>query len=175
MELENLLGDELLDWLQGDSAGTEIDAILTAAIDDYENVRGELHNLQSVPEPNRDGSAPQTSSSLSASSNSRPFAPVKTDTEIELARAKGVPKKTQEDTKYCVNLWDAWTRYRLETTGATIKPLSKLSRKELQHWLTRFVLEVRKKDGSQFSPNSLHHICCGLMRYLRWNGHAAFH
>ena len=98
MELEDLLGDELLDWLQGDSAGTEIDAILTAAIDDYENARGELHSLQFVPEPNRDGSAPQTSSSLSASSNSRPFAPVKTDAEIELARAKGVPKKTQEDT-----------------------------------------------------------------------------
>ena len=117
MELENLLGDELLDWLQGDSDGTEIDAILTAAIDDYENARGELHSLQSVPELNRDGSAPQTSSSLSASNNSRPFARVKTDTEIELARATGVPKKTQEDTKYCVNLWDAWTRYRLETTG----------------------------------------------------------
>ena len=72
--------------------------------------------------------------------------------------------------KYCVNLWDAWTRYRLETTGATIKPLSELNHKELQHWLTRFVLEVRKKDGSQFPPNSLHHICCGLMRYLRLNG-----
>jgi len=36
--------------------------------------------------------------------------------------------------------------------------------------LTRFTLEVRKKDGGEFPPSSLHHICCGLMRYLRLNG-----
>lgn len=30
---------------------------------------------------------------------------------------------------------------------------------------------MRKKDGSEFPPNTLHHIVCGIMRYLRWNGH----
>lgn len=29
---------------------------------------------------------------------------------------------------------------------------------------------MRKKDGTEFPPNSLHHIVCGLMRYLRANG-----
>jgi len=95
---------------------------------------------------------------------------VKTDAEIQLARVQGIPKKTQEDTKYCVGLWDAWRRYRLETTADTIKPIAELNRTELQHWLTRFTLEVRKKDGGEFPPSSLHHICCGLMRYLRLNG-----
>ena len=28
--------------------------------------------------------------------------------------------------------------------------------------------QVRKKDGSEFPPNSLHHIICGIMRHLRW-------
>ena len=28
-----------------------------------------------------------------------------------------------------------------------------------------------KKDGAEFFPNSLHHIVCGLMRHLHWNGH----
>ena len=113
MEWEDLLGDELLEWVQGGSAGTEIDAILTAAIDDYEKVHGGLSSLQSVPEPNHSGSALQVSSSLSASSNSSPFTLVKTDAKIELARVKGIPKKTQENMKYRVNLWDSWTRYRL--------------------------------------------------------------
>ena len=36
--------------------------------------------------------------------------------------------------------------------------------------MSRFILELRKKDGSEFPPNSLHHICCGLMRYLRGSG-----
>ena len=39
--------------MQGDDAGTEIDAILTAAIDQYENTHGELQCLHSVPGPNR--------------------------------------------------------------------------------------------------------------------------
>ena len=30
-------------------------------------------------------------------------------------------------------------------------------------------MEVRKKTG-EFPPNSLHHICCGIMRLLRTNG-----
>ena len=174
MELEDLLSDELLNWMQGDDAGAEIDGVLTAAIDQYKT-HIETQSLHSVPGANRDGSSPQTSTSPKTSSSliaasSRPFAPVKTDAEIELARTQGIPKKMQDDTRYCVNLWDAWTRYRLETTGHTIKPLSELNHTELQHWLTRFVLEVRKKDGSEFPPRSLHHICCGLMRYLRWNG-----
>ncbi len=30
---------------------------------------------------------------------------------------------------------------------------------------------MRKKDGAEFPPNTLHHIVCGQMRHLRWNGH----
>ena len=86
------------------------------------------------------------------------------------ARTKGVPLKTQKDTKYCVGVWESWREYRNSTTGAAITPLTELNHSELDHWLTRFILEVRKKDGSEFPPNSLHHICCGLMRYLRWSG-----
>ena len=36
--------------------------------------------------------------------------------------------------------------------------------------MSRFVLEVRKKDGSEYRPNTLHHICCGILRHLRESG-----
>ena len=38
---------------------------------------------------------------------------------------------------------------------------------ELAHGLECFVLEIRKKDGAEYSPNSLHHIVCGIMRHVR--------
>ena len=172
MDTAAFLHDDIVQWLL--SPEDDVDVILTAAIEEYERVNvPRLHSAAPAPELNTyaDDSSPRTSSALcSAASTSRPFAPVKTDAEIQLARAQGIPKKTQEDTKYCVSLWDAWRRYRLETTGDAIKPITELNRTELQHWLTCFTLEVRKKDGGEFPPSSLHHICCGLMRYLRLNG-----
>ncbi len=49
-----------------------------------------------------------------------------------------------------------------------------MTRPELQHWLTRFILEVRKKDATVYPPNTLHHIWCGLMRHMRWTGKPYF-
>ena len=39
--------------------------------------------------------------------------------------------------------------HRNSTTGENIAPLVQLSTPELQHWLTRFILEVRK-NGDEF-------------------------
>ena len=33
-----------------------------------------------------------------------------------------------------------------------------------------FILEVRKQDGSEYPLNTLHHLICGIMRYLRQKG-----
>ena len=41
---------------------------------------------------------------------------------------------------------------------------------KLQQCLTSFVLEVCKKNGEEYCPNTLHHLCCGIMRFLRSNG-----
>ena len=109
-------------------------------------------------------SHPTTSSSLQCY-----FAPAKTD--IEEARRSGIPKKTLENTRYCLNLWKEWITYRHQTTSDTIMTeIENMTNHQLEHWLTWFVLEVRKKDGCVYPPASLHHICAGLMRYFRWNG-----
>lgn len=39
----------------------------------------------------------------------------------------------------------------------------------IQYWMSRFVPEVRKKDGSEYPPNTLHHIS-GIPRHLRESG-----
>jgi len=163
MESEDLFSDEILDWLQDydDEISADIELLLARASDVYESSIDSAPQLGSSP-PER--CAPSTSSSLSTSR----FAPPKTDAEVASERRKGVPKKTLEDTKYCLNLWEEWRKYRQQTTGDAIAPLSEMTQEEVQHWLTRFILEVRKKDGSVYPPNTLYHICCGLTRHLKW-------
>ena len=84
--------------------------------------------------------------SSSTSINGSRFAPPKTEAEIIIARKTGIPKRTQQDTKYCTKVWDKWRQHRQQTTGVQIKSLD-LPPTELAHWLTRFVLEARKKTG----------------------------
>ena len=165
MESEDLFSDEILDWLQDydDEISADIELLLARASDVYES------SIDSAPQPGSsppECCVPSTSSSLSTSQ----FASPKTDAEVASKRKKGIPKKTLEDTKYCLNLWEEWRKYCQQTTGDAIAPLSEMTQEEVQHWLTRFILEVRKKDGSVYPPNTLYHICCGLMRHLKWTG-----
>ena len=37
----------------------------------------------------------------------------------------------------------------------------------IDFWLQRFVLEVQKRNGDHYCPDSLYQICCGLQRALR--------
>lgn len=39
----------------------------------------------------------------------------------------------------------------------------------MNHWLERFIVEARKKDGSEYPPKSLY-LLCGLLRHLRQRG-----
>ena len=36
--------------------------------------------------------------------------------------------------------------------------------------MSRFVLEVRKMNVFEYPPNTLHHLCCGLLRHIRQCG-----
>ena len=172
------------------SDGEEFDNILIAAIEKYERIQEEppqpLSTVASPPLPaaavpplpDATLSMPPTTTSvvaphpfplLTRPSSSR-YAQPKTDKEIREARKNAIPSSTQQDTKYCIRLWEDWTEHRQSSTGATIKPITDMSPIELQHWLTQFILEIRKRDGSEYTPNSLHHIIAGIMRHLRLNG-----
>ena len=48
--------------------------------------------------------------------------------------------------------------------------ITKMTATAINHWLQRFVVEVRKGNGEHYCPDSLHQICCGLQRALRAAG-----
>ncbi len=85
-------------------------------------------------------------------------------------RLGGIPKKTLQDTLYCVRIWEEWREYRQQAIGDSRAALTEITKLELQPWLTRFILEVRKKDGSVYPPNMLYHLFAGIMCHLRWAG-----
>ena len=47
-----------------------------------------------------------------------------------------------------------------------------LSVDEMDFWLSKFVLEVRKANGDAYPLNSLYQLVCGLQRHLRNHGRA---
>ena len=109
-----------------------------------------------------------SSSRLSTSRFTQP----KTDKQVQTQWLEGIPKSTLHYTRYCVNLWEQWRTNRCKITGEHIGSIDSLSDQSLNHWQTRFILEVRKQDGSEYPPNTLHHITAGLMQHLRWSGKA---
>ena len=76
---------------------------------------------------------------------------------------KGPPRRPLK-----MKVWKQWCNYARQT-GRDIPPIQAMQTK-LQQCLTSFVLEVRKKNGEEYSPDTLHHLCCGIMRFLCSNG-----
>ena len=95
-------------------------------------------------------------------------APV-SDSDIESRRKEAVPKNTQRDTEFCIRVWNEWRKHRIQSSASSIPLLPNITPSELQHWLTRFVLEVRKQDGTEYPPSTLLHICSGIQRFIRSN------
>ena len=87
------------------------------------------------------------------------------------ARYESVPKKTRDDSAYCVRLWEDWVSNRQKVASLEVPPLSQLDKQGLKYWLSRSVMEVRAKKGEKYASNSLLHnfILCGIMRHLRQN------
>ena len=67
-----------------------------------------------------------------------------------------------------MNVWKEWATYRKQLNSADCPPyILTMSPAELDKWLSRFVLEVRRRDGNVYPPNTLYQLCCGLLRHIR--------
>ena len=106
---------------------------------------------------------------VQTSSASR-FAQLKTDNDVEQAIASSIPKNTKKSTDWAVNIWKEWSAHRRSVCSSyTDWPVHLFiaQPQELNHWLSKFVLEARKSNGEPYTPDTLYNICSGLLRYIR--------
>ncbi len=47
------------------------------------------------------------------------------------------------------------------------RPPNLLSFEQLNYWMSKFILEIRRKDGKEYPPNTLYSVSCGVMRHVR--------
>ena len=97
------------------------------------------------------------------------FAEIKTYKDVEKERKLGVPPKNSRRYKVLFSLVGSMKATSYQVNWRRHGSPSQLSANNIQHWLTRFILEIRKQNGSVFTPGSLHHITAGLMKHLCWN------
>ena len=94
------------------------------------------------------------------------------DEEMALSE-KCVPKNTATSTKWAVANFESWRKRRNERFDAEREkqvPDNLLLGGDsiaLCKWLSVYVAEARKRDGSIFPPKSLYMLLTGLLRYIR--------
>ena len=102
-----------------------------------------------------------------------------TDKEIQARNEGRIPQNTKRATSWSTRVWDDWATERNslpinDSDTFVVAPnsgiLKTLCNFELSFWLSKFVYEIRKKDKSEYPPNSLYLLCTGLQRYLRETG-----
>ena len=104
--------------------------------------------------------------------------PGRTFLTLEEERAladKCIPRNTATSTKWAVTNFESWRKTRNE--NFTLEPerqvpdrlLLGLDSAALCKWLSLYVAEARKQDGSVFPPKSLYLLLTGLLRHMRSN------
>ena len=65
------------------------------------------------------------------------FATPKSEEDVEKARKARIPKKTQADTRYCVEIWKTWSNYRnsVVKNEQVNEDVTSLDNNSLQYWL----------------------------------------
>ena len=66
---------------------------------------------------------------------SRFAAPI-SDEDEAILRSGAVPQKMQSSTDWGIRVWKEWVAWLMSVD-------------DFSHWLAKFVIEVRKKDGTQ--------------------------
>lgn len=100
-----------------------------------------------------------------------------TNAEIESIRKSGVPVKTKMNTNWAINVWNSWAKERVcveeaEKDHELCNNFVDMKVEAMVFWLPKFVIEVRKEDTTQYPPDSIYSLICGLQRCLKNNDRA---
>ena len=100
-------------------------------------------------------------------------APVFLETLEDFSKG-AVPTNTAKNNQWALKNFHSWLQQRNMQQPEDPCPTDVLLTKDpalLSKWLSLFVLETRKLDGSEYPPKTLHQILCGIQRYMRDNAH----
>lgn len=109
---------------------------------------------------------------------------VVSDADLNRRIEARIPEGTKCSTSWCVQTWKDWAEERSASSTSSTSDkynvvdlnILQLNKEELNYWLAKFVLEVRKKKtpGECYPPSTIYQICCGIQRYLKENGKPEF-
>ena len=99
------------------------------------------------------------------------------DNKVEKRRESRIPANTKVNTSWAVRCWEEWAverNVKVKKNSSKekyyeVNPYTnKVANEQLDYWLGKFVLEIRKKKepGSVYPPNTLYQMCCGLQRLV---------
>ena len=88
------------------------------------------------------------------------WGPKQTTKDIDELKKAGAPVKTRAQTDWCVLVWEQWTREHTtedvdEIAHTLDSNCTKMKVEDLDFWISWFVIKARKKDGSEYPPNTL--------------------
>ena len=99
-----------------------------------------------------------------------------TDLVEEQHRVTAIPQKTIAATAWGMNIYSEWAAARIikNSTMPNVcdltTPLLDMKPGEIAYWMGKFILEIRKKDGTEYPPKTLYQIVCCFKRHFEANG-----
>lgn len=75
------------------------------------------------------------------------------DGDLNELISEAIPPNTKKSTSWAMKVFDEWQKSRNEN-GEVIPELAVFTVEDVNHWLTRFIVEVRKLNAD-FIPQSL--------------------
>ena len=93
------------------------------------------------------------------------------DEEMAQICSAFITPNTEKNTRWSVNVFTEWRCAKLkkgEKDGSNCPDdlLENAKVAELNHWISRFIAEVRRQDGNSYPPRTIHQILAGLQRYM---------
>ena len=81
------------------------------------------------------------------------------DTQLQEAKVAAISKNTAKSTSWCVNIWKEWSQHRQSLHPGAYSEwpihLYLATDQQLDYWLSKFVLETRKRSGDYYPPKTL--------------------
>ena len=155
------------------------DSPASASMDDWleqNSVSAELDKILSQYDPQEEIVKKVVSATVEVSATKCVYGSPKSSKKVDAAISSRVPPKTKKQTAWCNKVWEDWATTRNNNLLDGEEPFSAsfiiMSVDQMDFYLCRFVLEVRKANGDTYPPSTLYQLCCGLQRLLRESGRA---